>query len=377
MTSAPRLYLWSWPALQDAKSRAAAGDPAIQPAIDKLRSDVDSVREMETVTVMSKDLTPPSGDKHDYMSMGPYWWPDPNQPDGLPYIRKDGEVNPDTDNLDRGKQIRMINAVQSLSLGWYFFDDQEAADKAATLLRTWFIDPETRMNPHLEYGQAIPGRCEGRGIGIIDTASYTGLIEAISLLDSSGTITDMDRSDLLMWMKAYRDWLVASETGRDEARAKNNHGTWYDAQLCALALYTGDPRIVYKVAEEAKEYRIAKQIDPDGSQPHELSRTKSLNYTTMNTIAFMNIARYAESVEVDLWNHETEDGRSIRRAVDFLLPYVVNGERWTWQQIVEHDRRTLVPLFKRAAIGFNDPSYLEALELIPNAAEHRVHLCFG
>jgi hypothetical protein len=215
--SAPRLFLWSWPALQRNKTRAAQSDPEIQPAIDKLLSDVEAALALEPVTVMSKALVPPSGDKHDYMSMGPYWWPNPDTADGLPYIRKDGEVNPEGESLDRRKLGRMMSAVASLALGWHLFDDKRAAEHGACLLRTWFTDPETKMNPHLEFGQSIPGICDGRGIGIIDTAGYTSLIEAIGLLDHSGAITDMDRSDLLMWMKAYRDWLVTSDTGRDEA----------------------------------------------------------------------------------------------------------------------------------------------------------------
>jgi hypothetical protein len=375
--SAPRLFLWSWPALQRNKTRAAQSDPEIQPAIDKLLSDVEAALALEPVTVMSKALVPPSGDKHDYMSMGPYWWPNPDTADGLPYIRKDGEVNPEGESLDRRKLGRMMSAVASLALGWHLFDDKRAAEHGARLLRTWFTDPETKMNPHLEFGQSIPGICDGRGIGIIDTAGYTSLIEAIGLLDHSGAITDMDRSDLLMWMKAYRDWLVTSDTGRDEAHTKNNHGTWYDAQLCALSLYTGDPRIVHKVTEEVKEYRIEVQIAPDGSQPHELARTKSMSYTAMNTSALMNLARYAEHVEVDLWNYESPDGRGLRKAVDFLVPYVVDGERWTWQQIADFDKAGFVSQFQRAAVAYQDRRYLDAIEFLPErAAADRVHLCF-
>jgi len=373
--STPRLFLWSWSALQDAKSRA--DDPAIRPALDRLRSEVDNALAFEPVSVLSKERIPPSGDKHDYMSQGAYWWPNPETKDGLPYVRKDGESNPIAETLDARKQSRMISAVETLALGWYFFDDDEASEHGARLVRTWFLDPETKMNPHLDFGQSIPGVCDGRGYGIIDTSVYCSLIEAAGLLDISGAISDMDRADLLMWMKAYREWLVMSEIGREEAKARNNHGTWYDAQLCALAMYTGDPRIVEKVAEETKEHRIAKQIEPDGSQPHELARTRSRTYTTMNTIAFLNLARYAEHVEVDLWAYETEDGRSIRHAIDFLVPYIVDGSRWTWQQITDFDPTTLAPVFKRAAVGLEDPSLLDPIRFLPEAAStHRSHLCY-
>jgi len=374
----PRLFLWNWKALQDAKSRASSNDPTIQPALDKLRSDLDRARAFKPVSVMSEELIPPSGDKHDCLSQGAYWWPNPDTTDGLPYVRRDGEVNPEVETLDSRKQGGMIGAVETLALGWYFFDDVTFADHAALLLRTWFLDPETRMNPHLEYGQSIPGICEGRGIGIIDTASYCKLIESIGLLDLSGAITDMDRSDLLMWMKGYREWLVASETGQSEARQHNNHGTWYDAQLCALALYTGDTRIVEKVAEEAKAYRISTQIEPGGSQPHELVRTRSMSYSCMNITGLLNIARYAEHAGVDLWNYATIDERSIRKSVDFLVPYVVNGDQWTWQQISDFDRASLAPIFKRLSLAIDDPSYIDAIEFLPDdAVADRAHLCFG
>lgn len=371
-------FLWSRTALESARSRSADSDPSLQPALHRLRNEMTEALAFEPVSVMSKELVPPSGDKHDYMSQGPYWWPDPDKPDGLPYIGRDGVVNPEIETLDSRKQQNMIAAVEALALGSYVFEDRSAAEHAALLIRTWFIDPDTKMNPHLEYGQRVPGRCDGRCYGIIDTLCYCSLIESVELLEDAGVLTDMDRSDLMMWMKAYRDWLVSSDIGRAEAHQGNNHGTWYDAQLCALAYYTGDPRIVFKVVEEAKEHRIATQIEPDGSQPRELERTRSETYTSMNTLAFLNLARYAETVEVDLWYYETDDGRGIRKAIDFYKPYVVDGERWTWQQLDEFDRASLAQLFKRASVGLDDATYLEWIELLPEAAaSDRVHLCFG
>ena len=261
--------------MQDAKQRAASGDRSILPAIDRLRDEVDGALAFQPVSVMDKQDVPPSGDKHDFMSQGPYWWPNPDTPDGLPYIRRDGQINPEVEQFDADRMRSTCSAIETLALGWYFLESETASRHAALLLRTWFIDPDTRMNPHLEYGQAIPGRSEGRPAGIIGTTAYCRLIDAIGLLEVSGAMSDMDRSDMLMWMKSYRDWLTQSELGRGEANAKNNHATWYDAQVSTIALYTGDPRITRTVAEEAKLDRIAAQIEPDGSQPHELARTRS------------------------------------------------------------------------------------------------------
>ena len=78
-------FLWSRPALEEARSRSTNSDPSLQPALDRLRNEMNRALAFEPVSVMSKELVPPSGDKHDYMSQGPYWWPDPEQPDGLPF----------------------------------------------------------------------------------------------------------------------------------------------------------------------------------------------------------------------------------------------------------------------------------------------------
>lgn len=120
------------------------------PAFGKLIVETDRALEEGVYSVTHKDMVPASGSRHDYMSMGPYWWPDPDKSDGLPYIRRDGEVNPERNDLDSRRESRMINSVRTLSLAWYFSDNNKFADKAAELLDVWFLNPETLMNPHLK-----------------------------------------------------------------------------------------------------------------------------------------------------------------------------------------------------------------------------------
>ena len=371
-----RLFLWRHDAMREAKKRSASGDPVIQPAIKRLRADVHQALAIQPVSVMDKEAIPPSGDKHDFMSQSPYWWPDPQKEDGLPYVRRDGEINPEVEHFDADRMRATCSAIETLSLGWYFLDSDPAAQQAVRLLRSWFIDPETRMNPHLEYGQAVPGRSLGRSVGIIGTTAYCRLIDAIGLLEVSGAMSDMDRSDILMWMKSYRDWLLSSELGRGEANAKNNHGTWYDAQVGTIALYTGDPRITATVAKEAELDRIAMQIEPDGSQPHELARTRSNHYCVYNLRAYLTLARCAEHTDTDLWRFETEDGRSIRKAIDWLVPYALGQQEWAWQQITPFPRQDYVRIFRPALAVYGDATYGNVLDVLnaDGCADHREHL---
>jgi PelA/Pel-15E family pectate lyase len=305
-------------------------------------------------TVTAKQRTPPSGDKRDYLSFAPYWWPDPSKPDGLPYIQRDGQFNMelrrDSDVL---RWYAMTDAVETLAQAWYFTDRPEYAQRAAHLLRVWFLNDSTRMNPHLKYAQAIPGRTEGRGIGIIDTRDLGRLFDAIALLEGSSTWSETDARGLRDWAAQYLEWLLTSQHGKDEAAAKNNHGTWYDVQIAALALFVGDTARARTTLESAKTERIAKQIDAEGKQPLELTRTRSLHYHVENLDGFTRLAEMARTLGIDLWNWSSPESGGIRKAIAFVKPYANPNRKWPHEQITEEPADMFVLLLRRADTAYN------------------------
>ena len=261
------------------------GHARLRPALERLLAEADVAMAFAPVSVMDKTLAPTSGDKHDYLSFGTYWWPNPDTPDGLPYIRRDGIVNPEskTGGSDTAALQSMTEAVETLVLAWYFTSEARFAAHAVKLLRTWFIDPATRMNPHLEFGQAIPGICDGRCIGIIDTWVLVRVINALVLLTDRQLWTDQDRLALHDWCREYLNWLLHSKLGNEEAGQHNNHGTWFDAQAMALALYVGDQRAARTIVAEVAARRIDPHIAADGRQQYELARTRSFDYSVFRS----------------------------------------------------------------------------------------------
>ena len=357
--------------------------PATSPALKELLEEATKALAAGPFHVMQKQRTPPSGDKHDYMSVGPYWWPDPAKPNGLPYIRRDGETNPDrlAADTDAAAMKRMHAAVSHLALAFRETRDERFAAHATRLLRDWFLDPATRMNPNLNFGQSIPGRVDGRGIGIIDTAFLVSLCEELHWLEPSAAFTPTDATGMRRWLADYLHWLLTSKNGLDEAKSQNNHGTWYDAQVAALALHTGRPEIARRILEEAKLKRIAKQIEPDGSQPLELARTKALSYSAMNLRAFFELATLADHVGLDLWRYETKDHRGLRKALDYIAPYADPATPWPGAQIggVSLDTRLDIgALPRRAARAYKEPRYEQALAALPEKklASQRWQLLF-
>ncbi len=343
--------------LAGVRAQLRHGDPALARALAALERDARRALTFGPVSVMDKAVVPPSGDKHDYMSQAPYWWPDPSRAGGRPYVRRDGEHNPEIDRISDHKNLsELTEAVSTLGLAFYLTGREDYAAHAARLLRAWFIDPATRTNPHLRYAQGIPGTTLGRGIGIIETRALPELIDGALLLDGSPSWTQADADALRSWMRAYLAWLVESPNGRDEAKNGNNHETWYDVQVAGLALYTGDRELATRTIRRGRE-RIARQIEPDGRQPRELSRTRAWNYSLFNLKAFFALATLAERVGVDLWHYRTPDGRSLRRALDFLVPYAAGEKRWTYPAITGFEPRDIHELLRRAAVVWQEPEY--------------------
>jgi len=294
----------------------------------------------DIIPVTEKSIIAISGDKHDYVSMGPYWWPDESKPDKLPYIRKDGQRNPEIQNLDRNKIDRLTKNVRALAYAYYFSGEEKYAQKAVESLRIWFLDPKTKMNPNLNYGQMIPGRNEGKGRaeGIIDTYSFVEVVDCIKILSSSKTMKTKDYDALKQWFSDFLDWMLTSEIGKDERSAKNNHGLAYDVQATTYALFAGRNDIADQFINDFAVNRLFKQIEPDGSQPLELARTIALHYSIFNIEHAMDMCDLAKTRNVDIFSKTSDDGRSISKAIDFIRVYLgKTKEEFPYKQIKEWD----------------------------------------
>jgi hypothetical protein len=254
----------------------------------------------------------------------------------------------------------MVDRVQALALAFFITEEPGFAERAVEQLDHWFLDPTTRMNPNLNYGQAIKGVVEGRGIGIIETYQFRYLLDAMTLLQASERWTEKVDSGMSAWLSAYLTWLLESQYGKDEAGWKNNHGSAYDVQVSCMALYLGRDDLARNVISQVLERRISIQVETDGSQPLELERTKSWGYSNMNLAALVELAHLGRRVGVDLWTASTPDGRSLRGALSFLLPYALGEREWTWPLLEPLDPDRVFYAVTKAAENLKDPVFQKA-----------------
>lgn len=324
--------------LEKAKALIAQGDKDALAALKSLTKEADKFLDDKPLTVTDKKIAGPSGDLHDYVSLAPYYWPNPTKSDGLPYVRKDGEVNPESKNADSTDDTRVLalaRRMKVLSMAYYFTGDEKYGSKAVEQVRVWFLDEKTKMNPSLNFSQGVRGESTGRGTGMMDGRHLSMAADATALIVDSKAWKAGEREAAEAWFKSFFEWLINGDLGKEESSSKNNHGSHYDAQVVRWALHVGRTDIAKRILEQAKEKRIAFQIELDGKQPMELARTNSLTYSQFNLKALTSLAIMGEYVGVDLWNYKTKDGRCIAIALDYLLPYIdVPRKPWPFKQIV-------------------------------------------
>ena len=281
----------------------------------------------QPITITSSSSPRSAGGRNDFFSEGDYWWPDPKNPRGA-YIQRDGMTNPDNFVEHRRTLMRLSVQVPSLAAAWVITGKKVYSDKAAEHIRAWFINENTRMNPNLQYAQAIKGITTGRGIGIIDTIHLVEVARAIEVLQNSRSLTTSDLAAIKKWFRGYLEWMTTSKNGVEEREAKNNHGTCWVMQVAAFAHLTGNNDLQEYCRNRFKTVIVPNQIEKDGSFPQELRRTKPYGYSLFNLEAMAAICQILSTPENDLWKFHTADGRGIAAAMDYMYPFLRDKKTW-------------------------------------------------
>jgi len=332
--------LWLIAAACLALSWQTTGDAPIKQQVtatlrQSILKEADWALKQQPVTVTAESCPRSAGGKHDFYSEGDYWWPDEKNPNG-PYIQKDGLTNPQNFTAHRLAMIRLSRIVGVLASAYQLTHDKKYVQQALKQLKAWFINPETLMNPNLQYAQAIKGVATGRGIGIIDTIQLMEVVKGVEAMQGAGVISNSDLKAIQNWFSQYLTWLTTHRYGKDEMNAKNNHGTCWVMQAACFALFTRNEEVINFCSNRYKEVLLPGQMATDGSFPLELKRTKPYGYSIFNLDAMTTICQLLSTPKNNLWTYETPDGRSIKKGIAYLYPYLKDKSQWPFQHDVMH-----------------------------------------
>jgi len=340
---------------------------------DQVMQEAAWAMQQEPITVTAQTSPRSAGGKHDFFSEGDYWWPNPVSLDS-PYIQKDGMTNPDNFVAHRHAMIRLSKIVGALSSAYMLTGDEKYVQQAMRHCKAWFVDEVTLMNPNLLYAQAIKGRFTGRGIGIIDTIQLMEVVQGLLSMQHAKSISKNDLSVVRNWFDQYLQWLTTHRYGKDEMNAENNHGTCWVMQVAAFAKFTGNQKLLDFCSDRYKTVLLPNQMATDGSFPREIRRTKPYGYSIFNLDAMTMVCQILSTKENNLWNYQTSDGKSIKKGMEFLHPYLADKTKWSYQKDVMYWENWPVaqPSLVFGANAFNNKDWFETwkkLEHNPSVEE--------
>jgi hypothetical protein len=313
-------------------------------------------------TITSAPAPHSAGGLHDYYSEADYFWPNPKDPNG-PYVNRDGESNPANFNTHRLLLIRLSLDVPALAAAWMLTRRRAFADHAAEHLRAWFIEPSSRMNPNLQYAQAVHGVSTGRSYGIIDTLHLVEVVQAALVLHEGSALATSDWEGIRSWFSQYLSWLQESEPGRKERQAKNNHGTCWLLQAAEFARFTGNGEVLTGFRERFKEI-LSLQVAQDGSFPLELARTKPYGYSLFNLDMLGMSAHVLSTASENLWDYSLSDGRGLAICFRFMDPYIADKKSWPYRHDIQYfdDLPVRQPSLLFAGLAYRKPGYVDLWE---------------
>lgn len=313
------------------KEKIERKEPFVMPAYEELLLKAEDALAIERISVVDKEMLPSSKDKHDYMSFGPYWWPNPETKDGFPYIKRDGKVNPqmkkDSDSL---RLQNLAKSTEILALAYYYTSDIKYAEQVAKLVKIWFLDERTKMNPHLRYGQSIPGQFKDEltSLGILESRQILRVLDAVTLIEDSNCLSKKDIKELEKWIAKFNDWLYNDEFCYQEKHRPNNHGTYYDYQVVGYFIYLNEDEKAEEILKAAQYTKLASHIGSKGQNFHELERTRPLHYSIFDLEALVGLAVYGDRYEnINFWTFNINKA-NLKKAIDYIIKYKNNPDMW-------------------------------------------------
>lgn len=350
--------------LNELRDQYLINNNALPQVIQSIITEADYTLNIEAISVTNRKRNLQGVDANDYLSLATYFWPNPDTDSGLPYVRRDGERNPDVDLYNRNELSELSRAIAVLSFSYYITQEEKYATKAIFLLEKWFLDPVTRMTPHLNHSQFVPGVSDGRFLGIIQGRAFVRVYDKLSLLQSSPSWNRKFEEGLYNWLSEFNRWLINSGKGKLVADYHNNHSTIYDLQVAYYSSILRKEETLVQILENVYSKRVLTQIEESGVQTYEVQRKDGLKYSTLNLHAHIQLAKLNDNFHIRLEEHSYDYPLRLTIAIDYLIPAVIDNGVWQHRQNSPYDACEFLPILEYSNEHLDQGSYNETIDIL-------------
>ncbi|RKP12364.1 alginate lyase-domain-containing protein, partial [Piptocephalis cylindrospora] len=231
-------YVWAWQhqdnSILETKKDSASDDAVARVILSGFAS---KANHSPVFHIRKSEVVPPSNDTSDFLSFAPYWWPNPEDPKAE-WVKKDGEINPDILKLTCQAELSAMTASTRMSVTQGLLNPTDTASlaHASRQLHAWFVDPELRMKPNVNYGQVVrnadPSTWKGRFEGILSVRQLAFVPSTVELLEKIyPQWTAQDTKGVKDWFTEFLQWLLNPPFQPEENTSKNNHRTYWACQV--------------------------------------------------------------------------------------------------------------------------------------------------
>jgi Alginate lyase len=233
-------------------------------------------------------------------------------------------------------------AAYGLAIAYVATGDKTYADAAARYLMAWATTTKSTRNTCKEGGD-----CQ---TSLIISRNAPGFSFAADLIAPSGAMTAADEATFRTWL---RDVILPTASERD-----NNWGDAGTFARIALTAYLGDAAGFD--AAVARWRAMMDLVDADGHIPEEVRRgSNGIMYTQEALQYKVGAASIAARRGIDLWGYEGKSGATLKKSIDYLVPFLHERDSWPWDDHAEIPAPS--PMWELVYAHWPDVPYVDLL----------------
>ena len=199
----------------------------------------------------------------------------------------------------------LVQNCTMLTLASYFSDDNSYADHAVSIIKEWFLDQNTKVNPSKVFTEATHR--------LLKTTYVYTLFDSLRLLRKKGRFSEDEWHGLQRWFTQVMEAMDQSARAwRLGYTSKDHIGLYYDIQYSSIAAFINNSTQMYKTIQDSIA-RLYEHVAPDGTLHNEITKKSCESNQIFALAGWQTMDRMASKLGIDLWNQAIDDSDKYSR----------------------------------------------------------------